>query len=186
MKTKSRLIRTMQYGFAVVVAVLLVVCIVAYRSVIASTVSARWAQHTTEVLGHLAKLRSATENIESGYRDFALSGDDAFLALSRTEISVVAQEQKILRALTADNSNQQRRLGVVADLTQQIIQRGEALVHVRQAGATEAARDTIHEGKGDPSLNEFRAVAGDMDNEEHRLLAERNADTERRYRQVKI
>src|ERR1700733_9058457 len=163
MKTKSPLIRTIQFGFAAVVAVLLVVCIVAYRSVITATTSARWAQHTNEVLEHLAKLRLATESIESGYRDFALSGVEAFLPLSRTEISVVAQEQKTLRALTADNPNQQRRLGVVADLTQQIIQRGELFVHLRQAGDTETALNMIREGKGVPALGEFRAVAGDME-----------------------
>jgi diguanylate cyclase (GGDEF)-like protein len=185
MKTKLPLIRTMQFGFAVVVAVLLVVCIVAYRSVIASTISARWVQHTSEVLEHLEKLRLATENMQIGYRDFALSGADAFLPLSRTEISVVAQEQKTLLALTADNPNQQRRIGVVADLTQQIVQRGEAFVHLRQAGAAETALDILHEEKGDPTLEKFRAVAGDMQDEEQRLLAERNADTGRRYRQTK-
>src|ERR1035441_5927467 len=118
----------MQFGFGAVVVVLLIVGVVAYRSVIASTESARWAQHTNEVLEQLANLRLAMENTESGYRDFALSGDDAFLQLSRARVSLVDQEQSALRALTADNSDQQRRLVIVADLVQRIIQRGDAIV----------------------------------------------------------
>ena len=53
-------------------AALLIVGIVAYRSVLASSESAQWAQHTNEVLEHLANLRLGMENIEAGYRDFAI------------------------------------------------------------------------------------------------------------------
>ncbi len=54
-------------------AVLLIVGIVTYRSITALTVSARWAQHTNEVLEHLANQRLSVGSIESGYRDFALT-----------------------------------------------------------------------------------------------------------------
>jgi diguanylate cyclase (GGDEF)-like protein len=185
MKTKLPLIRTMQFGFGVVVAVLLVVCIVSYRSVIASTTSARWAQHTNEVLEHLANLRSTTENIESGYRDFAFGGDDAFLQPTGDSMSLVNREQSTLRALTADNPHQQRRLGIVADLIQRIIQRGETLVRLRRTGGPETAADVFRTAHGDPILDEFRTVAREMEDEEHRLLIGRNVDTERRYRQTK-
>jgi len=185
MKRKLPLIRTMQLGFGVVVAVLLFVCIVAYRSISASTISARWVQHTNEVLEHLANLRSATEDLESGYRDFALSGDDAFLQRSPDSTSLVNREQRTLRALTADNSQQQRRLGMIADLIQRTIQRGEATIRLRRTGGSETAADVLRKANGDPILNEFRAVARDMENEERRLLIERNVDTERSFRRTK-
>src|ERR1700730_17562982 len=89
-----------QAAFGAVMAVLLIVGIVSYRSVLASFESAQWAQHTDEVLEHLANLRLQTENIENGYRDFALSGTDAFLKRSRANASLADNEQKILRALT--------------------------------------------------------------------------------------
>jgi diguanylate cyclase (GGDEF)-like protein len=186
MKSKLPLIRTMQFGFGVVVAVLLVVWIVAYRSVVASTTSARWAQHTSEVLEHLAKLRSTTENMESGYRDFALSGDDAFLQLAADGVALVDRQQSTLRALTADNANQQRRLGIIADSIQRIIQRGETMVRLRRTGGPETVADVLRKAHGDPILDELRAVARDMGDEERQLLNQRNADTERRYRQTKI
>jgi diguanylate cyclase (GGDEF)-like protein len=186
MKTKLPLIRTMQLGFGVVVAVLLVVWIVAYRSAVASTTSARWAQHTNEVLEHLAKLRSITENMESGYRDYALSGDDAFLQLAADSVALVNRQQSTLRALTADNSHQQRRLGIIADSIQQIIQRGDTMARLRRTGGPETVADVFRKAHGDPILDEFHAVARDMGDEERLLLNQRNVDTERRYRQTQI
>jgi CHASE3 domain sensor protein len=77
-----------QAAFGGVMVLLLVVGTIAYRSVLASFESAQWAQHTNEVLEHLANLRLRMENIESGYRDFALSGTEAFLERSRANAAL--------------------------------------------------------------------------------------------------
>jgi CHASE3 domain sensor protein len=69
----------MPWGIGALLAVLLIVGVVAYRSITALRVSARWEQHTNEVLEHLANQRLSVESIESGYRDFALTGENAFL-----------------------------------------------------------------------------------------------------------
>jgi CHASE3 domain sensor protein len=114
---KLRVIRTTPWGFVAVGVVLLFVGIVAYRSIIVSAMSARWAQHTNEVLEHLANQRLSVRTIESGYRDFALSGDDEFLLVSRGGVWSLDQEDKTLRGLMADNSDQQRRLNIVTRCT---------------------------------------------------------------------
>jgi hypothetical protein len=67
MKTKLQLIRKTQFGFGAGLAVLLVVGIASYRSLLASAESKRWVQDTHEVLEHLESLLSAMENIETGY-----------------------------------------------------------------------------------------------------------------------
>jgi len=186
MKAKLPVVRTMQIGFVAVVASLLIVGVVAYRSIVASANSARWVQHSGEVLEHLATLRSAMENIEGGYLDFALTGDDAFLQLSRASIALVDKEQSTLRLLTADNAVQQRRLGVITDVEQRIVQLGDTIMRVRRTEGVASAVDVIRKGAGDPVLNEFRSVTGDMQGEERRLLHERNAREEQRYRQSTI
>ena len=65
MKIQLPVIPKVQVAFGAVMAALLIVGIVAYRSVLASSESAQWAQHTNEVLEHLANLRLGMENIES-------------------------------------------------------------------------------------------------------------------------
>ena len=88
MKKQLPVVLKVQAAFGAVMVVLLVVGIVAYRSVLASFESAQWAQHTNEVLEHLANLRLRIENIENGYRDFALSGTGAFLQRARANASL--------------------------------------------------------------------------------------------------
>src|ERR1700722_18657767 len=99
MKIQLPLVLKVQVAFGAVMAVLLVVGIVAYRSVLGSSESAQWAQHTNEVLEHLANMRLGVESIENGYRDFALTGADAFIQRSRVSTSLADSEQRALRAL---------------------------------------------------------------------------------------
>ena len=173
MKSPFPLVKVMQLGLSGIVVILLIIGIFAYRSLIISTASARWAQHTNEVLEHLIKLRSTTEDIASDYKEFALSGDETYLRMSDASILLAAQERKTVGALTADNPRQQARIGTVDDLTQKIIHR----------------RDTISDGVGgqsDPLLDKFRAVATDMENEERGLLAVRNAQAGRWFAHTKV
>ena len=186
MKKRLSVVLTVQAAFGAVLAVLLVVGIVAYRSVLASFDSAQWAQHTEEVLEHLAILRLRTENIENGYRDFFLSGTDAFLQRSRANASLADNEQKALRALTADNPAQQRRLNIVADLLQRMVQRDESIEGLQRTPATEDKAALVRGGQDDSLLDGFRVAARDMEAEEQQLLRERKSAAASRYREAQV
>jgi diguanylate cyclase (GGDEF)-like protein len=175
-----------QAAFGAVMTVLLIVGVLAYRSVIASSESAQWAEHTNEVLEHLVSLRLGMENIENGYRDFALSGADAFLQRSRANISLVDNEQRVLRALTADNPRQQGRLSIIADLLQRMIQRGETVVRLRQTPAAGDAAALIRSGQDDSLMNALRAGVRDMEAEEQRLLRQRNSAAVEGYLEARV
>jgi PAS domain S-box-containing protein len=175
----------MQLGFGSVLAVLFVVGIVSYRSVAATAESERWVQHTHEALEHLEILLSEIIDAETGYREFALSGEEKFLQSSVAIRSLVDQEVKTLRALTADNPYQQRKLATLAGLREQSIQNNDSLVRLRQTGGPEAAAELIRSGQGEGIQDEVRIVVRDMEDEERRLLLERNADAEGRFRQTK-
>jgi len=166
MKTQLPVVLRVQVAFGAVMAVLLVVGIVTYRSVAASFESAQWALHTNEVLEHVANLRLRTENIENGYRDFALSGTDEFLQRSRANAPLADNELRDLRTLTEDNPRQQRRVRLVADLLQRMAQ-----------------RDDIEDGS---LLNAFRTAARDMEAEEQQLLRERKSAAATRYREAQV
>ena len=186
MKKQLPVVLKVQAAFGAVMAVLLVVGIVAYRSVFASFESAQWAQHTDEVLEHLANLRLRVENIENGYRDFALSGTAAFLQRSRANALLAESEQTALQALTADNPRQQRRLSLVADLLQRMVQRGDALVELQRTAAAEDTATLLRSGQDDSLLDEFRVAARDMEAEEQQLLGERKSTAANRYREAQV
>ena len=186
MRKQLPVVLKVQTAFGALMAVLLVVGIVAYRSVLASFDSAQWAQHTDEVLEHLANLRLQTENIENGYRDFALSGTDAFLERSRANASLADNEQTALRTLTADNPDRQRRLSVVADLLQRMVQRDDAIERSRRTPAAEDKAALIRSGQDASLLNAFRIAARDMEAEEQQLLRERKSAATNRYREAQV
>ena len=104
MESKLPLIPKMQFAFGGVLVVLLTVGVVSYRSLLASSETDRWIQHTHEVLEHLENLTSTIADLEAGYRGFVLSGAGAFLRSSRADLSLLDQEEKTLRILTADKS----------------------------------------------------------------------------------
>ena len=186
MKKRFSFVLSVQAAFGAVMAVLLAVGIIAYRSVVASFESAQWAQHTDEVLEHLANLRLRIENIENGYRDFALSGTAAFLERSRSNAARADTEQRALRALTADNPLQQRRLSTVADLLQRMVQRDDA---IERSHGTPAAEDTaalIRSGQDVSLLDELRLAARDMEADEQQLLRERKSRAAIRYREAQV
>jgi diguanylate cyclase (GGDEF)-like protein len=186
MKMQLPIIQKVQVAFGALMTVLLIVGIVAYRSVLVSSESAQSAQHTNEVLAHLANLRLGMENIENGYRDFALSGADTFLQWSRVNTSLVDNEQKALRALTADNPHQQRRLSIVTDVLQRMVQRGDSIVRMRGTPAAEDTAALIRSGQDDPLLDAFRVAARDMEAEEQQLLRERKSAAVNRFREAQV
>jgi diguanylate cyclase (GGDEF)-like protein len=186
MKMQLPLSLKMQAAFGALMAVLLLFGIISYRSVLASSESAQWAQHTSEVLEHLANLRLGMENIENGYRDFALSGADVFLQGARANTSLVENEQKTLRALTSDNPRQQQRLNIVTDLLQLMVQRGDTLVQLRGTAAAGNAAGLIRSGQDDPLLDAFRVAARDIEGEEQQLLRERNSTAVSRFRETRV
>ena len=126
------------------------------------------------------------ENIENGYREFALSGTDAFLQRSRANALLADNEQRTLRALTADNPRQQSRLNIVADLLQRMIQRGDTIVRLRRSPAAEDTAALIRGAQDDPLLDAFRTAARDMEAEEQQLLRERKSAAATRYREAQI
>jgi diguanylate cyclase (GGDEF)-like protein len=178
--------RTIPWGAGALLAVLIVVGIVTYRSITALTLSARWAQHTNEVLEHLANQRLSVASLESGYRDFALTGEDAYLRMSRDNVSAADLEDAILRTLTADNLGQLRHLDRMIELVRRIVKRGDALVQRRRAGGLETPAEDARLGLNNALLQEFFHVARDMQDEEHRLLRDRNAEAAQRYREAKV
>jgi len=165
-----------QAAFGSVMVLLLLVGIVAYRSILASSDSARWAQHTNEVLEHLANLRLRAEIIESGYRDFTLSGAESFREMAHANTAMADGELQTLRELTRDNPHQQRRLSEIAQLLGEMAQRGGSIGGAQQAPA----------GNDDRLLDAFHVAARNMEAEEQQLLRERNSSAVSRYRETRV
>jgi PAS domain S-box-containing protein len=185
MKTTPRLNRSVQFAFGSATLTLLVVGAVSYRGIVASSESDRWVRHTHEVLESLADLRNATRSIESSSRGFVLTGRESYLESYRASITGEEQDQLTIRSLTADNPAQQRQLSTLTRLAAEKIQFSEMVMGLRRSQGLEAAADAIRAEAGLRIMDQFQGTVRQMQDEELRLLAQRNAEAKRRLAQTK-
>jgi PAS domain S-box-containing protein len=185
MKTKSPLSRKVQLAFGSAILALLVVGAISYRGMVLSSESDRWVRHTHEVLENLQDLLLATENIKSSYRGFVLTGKESYLESYRASILSAEQDQATVRNLTVDNPEQQRQLPALERLTARKIQYAETIIALGRTKGLEAATESIRDGDGQRISDEFQGVVREMQHEELRLLAVRNAVAKRRLAQTK-
>jgi diguanylate cyclase (GGDEF)-like protein/PAS domain S-box-containing protein len=185
MKTRSLLNRKVQLAFGSAIAILLVVSAFSYRAMVVSSESDRWVRHTHEVLEQLQDLLFAMEGIQSSIRGFVLTGNESYLDSYRTSRSRVERDQATVRDLTLDNPEQQRKLPALASVAAGKIQHSETLISLYRAKGLEAAADDIRSGSGQRTMVEFKTVVQQLQDEELRLLALREADAKRNLSQTK-
>ena len=176
--------RRLVFAFGAAVAVLLVVGAFSYRGLVVSRESDRWVRHSHEVLENLDELLFAVASIELSSRGFVLTGEDSYLASDHANISGAEQHLAAVRSLTVDNPNQQRWLPALERLVAQKIQFAEEAINLRRAKGLEAGSNAIRSGQGQRVMDEFQAVVRQLEDEEQRLLAQRDADVKRRLVQT--
>jgi len=185
MKTKSLLNWKVQLAFGSAILTLLAVGAMSYRVMVVSHESDRWVQHTHEVLENLQDLLSAMLRVESSYRGFVITGNEQFLKSYHDSTLRSEREETIIHNLTVDNLIQQRQIPTLERLAHQKIQFAETVIGVRRTKGLEAAAQSIRDGEGQRMMDEYRQVIREMQDEELRLLALRNADAKRRVDQTK-
>jgi PAS domain S-box-containing protein len=164
---------------------LLAVGAISYRGMAESRESDRWVRHTREVLENLQNLLAAMQAVESNARGYLLTGDESFLEVYRVGKVRTEKEQAIVRDLTVDNAEQQRRLDALVVLAAQKFQLAEKVLSLRRTNGLEAATDAIQTGSGRQIMDDFQKLISEMQDEELRLLRLREADSKRRLDQTK-
>jgi PAS domain S-box-containing protein len=147
-----------------------------------STESDRWVRHTHEVLANLQQMLLAMSSIESSSRGFVLIGDESYLESYRASIVSFWQHEATVRDLTADNPKQRRELPGLEQLAAQGIQLAEVVNNLRRAKGLETAADEVRSERGAETMKGFAAVVRQMQDEERRLLVQRDADITSRLR----
>jgi len=186
MKTRSAVNRKVQFAFGSAILALLIVGTVSYRAIIVSNESDQWVKHTYRVLTNLNNLLASLQSIQASYRGFALTGDVSLLQSYRDSIDSAAEVEATVRDLTVDNPRQQIRIPVLELLIAEKIHFGDTVIDVRQSKGMEAAGDAMQIGMGQHIMDQLVSLTHDMQDEELRLLALREADAKRRLNETKL
>jgi len=185
MKSKLPLKRKIQLAFGVAIVMLLIVGMISYRGMVVSDESDRWVRHTHEVIENLQDLDGAMETVESSYRGFVITGDENSLQAYRAAVARSEQAETNIRNLTVDNPVEQRRIPSLVNLADRKEQYAENVISLRRTKGMDAAADFVRGGGGQQIMSQFQELIRSTQDEELRLLTIRNADANRRSRQIK-
>ena len=115
-----------------------------------------------------------------------MTADESDVVALRASEASAEQHELIIRNLTVDNAEQQRRLSTIRALLAERVQLAERAVDLRRTNGFEAAADEIRGGQFRAAMNRLEAVVHQAQDNEEQLLAQRNTDAAARLGQSKI
>ncbi len=165
--------RKVGLGFAFALACLGVIAVVSYLSVVRLNEDAKGVEHSHEVLGRLELLLAAVTDSETAERGYVITGDESYLQPYRKSADLADFQASRLRALTADNHVQQRRLDSVMPLVSDRMAELQKVIELRRTSGYAAAQSEILTGKGKQFHDRIRGLIDEMKGTETSLLQER-------------
>jgi methyl-accepting chemotaxis protein len=165
--------RKIAMGFALSFVLLIVIGAVSYTGINKLLRTSHWVTHSHEVLEHIADVLSELKDAETGQRGYLLAGDEAFLAPYRTGSAEVLIQINALRALAADNPNQQKRIDSMEPLVTAKLAELKETIDLRAKGSVDDALKLVRGGEGKRFMDDIRRILDQMDNEERELLKQR-------------
>ena len=168
--------KTQSLVTALLTAGVVIVCIntwLALRSVRILNLSQSWVAHTWQVLNAIEHITGSLKDAENGNRGYLITGQQEYLAPYMQARNDLPAEIDSLRQITSDNPKQQPRVDemrAVIAARLNLLQNG---IDERDRGGATAASALVLTGTGKSEMDHLRAIAGSMQDEERRLLAER-------------
>ena len=166
-------------GLAAIGVVLLLNAAVTYTNVAQIRQADNWVAHTLEVRRSLDELLGAIVTAETNERGFALTGKQSYVDQYDYAAAEARSRLKALRELIADNAEQQQRLQRAQAEIDRKFEFMDRVIGAYRRGGVAAAQRLIERGEGAATMEAVRNAIGDLDREENRLLALRNADATR-------
>jgi PAS domain S-box-containing protein len=173
-------------AFGSAIAILLVMGILAYRTIAVSNESERWVQHSRDVMDDLQRLSVAMAEISSSIRRFVITGEDVDLKPYNAARADIGRLESIVRSATVDNPEQQRRLLFLEKLAADRTEQAELIIGLRKDHGIEAAMQSVREGPTASVTAEYKAIARELQGEEEQLLKLRSAAVAAKVRDTEL
>ena len=143
------------------------------------TAATRWVMHTIEIENHIQWLGRELVNAETGQRGYLLITNAAYLQPYEAALKNIPDQMNSLRLLTMDNAAQQAKLTQLeALITDKLAELAET-ISLQQHGGRDTALALVNTDRGQRDTDAMRVILGNMENEEQRLLAVRQANLAR-------
>ena len=171
-------------AFSLIVAILIALVLTAKISQSRQGEAENLNVHTYQVIDRASGMLESLINMETGSRGYLLTGVDAFLEPLKSGRDNFRRNWDDIKSLTADNSQQQRRLDMLQEdmgrwqkdaVEPAIALRHEILANGKPMDAVVAFE---REARGKSGMDGMRRTIADIKDTEQKLLAERSAQAD--------
>ena len=177
---------TVSAGFGIGLAILIVVGVLSFRSMIQNGQDRSWVTHTHLALEQLDAVLTNVLDAETGQRGYIITGEEAYLEPYNDARSHAQQNVADLRALTADNPDQQHALNNLEPLIATMFTTLQERIEIRKQNGLAAAADQVRQGSAKLHMDEIRVLIGEMRQREDLLLKSRSEEADASSRAFKV
>jgi PAS domain S-box-containing protein len=168
---EANLRRKVTSGFIIALFLTAFIGFLSWRSARLAADDADWVTHTYAVMDALELMATDVIEVETSSRTFVLTGQDSSLTQYNTARGAVVPDEGVLRHLTVDNPDQQRRLDTLEPQIHALLEFAREIVAERSRRQAPPNPSQIIETDG--LFNAVRAKVQEIKAEEMRLLSQR-------------
>lgn len=132
-----------------------------------------WVEQGRVLSQTLQALLSALQDVETGARGYAITGDEGFLQPYRDALGPIEAELARARELTADDARQRAHLAEIERLAAERVQAAAAVVRARGQQGEQASLDLVRTSTGKQLMDAIRVRIQAMQHEQLALLRAR-------------
>jgi len=172
-------------GFGIALAILILVGVLSYRTMVRNDEDRQWVTHTHQVLEQVDLLLTDLLNAETGERGFILTGEESFLEPYKEALARLNGDVKDLHELISDNPIEQGTMDRVEPLITERLGMLRDRIEVRKKEGLISGAEIVRQGPGKQYMDKIRAQLSEMKQEEIRLLALRTEEAAKSSRNTR-
>lgn len=159
----------------IILIVLITLAFLVYLGVRTMTQTSDELTHTLQIKGEIAELSAELNQASSAAREFLLTGDARSLEIFTSLKSQLPIQIQRIQELTADNSEQQKRLVEVKNLAEQRLNLNNQLISAKQRNDYETYRRILFAPELVTIQDQLSGNIQEMDRVEESLFAQRSS-----------
>ena len=171
-------------AFLVALVLLMAMGFVAYRTTKLLVRSENWVAHTQEVQANLEDIRADMIGAEFSRRGYTITNDQSLLNNYRSAVEDLPRAMARLRQLTADNPSRKSNLDDLQSLIDRSLTLQAGAVESRRSGRPDLQQDVRITRQTAHLADQTKALIQTLENDENRLLSERQKASEIAYRRT--
>lgn len=178
---KVSLEKKVPLAFLLAIILLIVLSVLAYRSVTALDTAISQEVHTQEVLQKLDQTLINMIDAETGSRGYIITGNESFLEPYKNAEQKAKENIAALRRLVSDSPTQKQRIADLDNLVNEKLVVSRRLIETYQNQGGEITARIVEVGQGKAVMDKIRFLVSEMKNEEISLLREREKNLNDSY-----